>query len=74
MEFIVVKYFRSRNVYLDGNLIGKTNQTLRVEEGTHLVDLGQPDNFTPASQKIRVTGTTQILPLEIEFQFKEVLP
>jgi polygalacturonase len=73
MEFVVVSYFRSRNVYLDGKLIGKTNQTLRVEEGTHLVDLGEPKNYAPPSQKIRMTATTQILPLEIEFQYKEAL-
>lgn len=69
MEYLFVRYFRRRNVLLDGNLIGKTNDTLRVEKGTHRIDLGEPKNYSPEFREIPVTDTTQIFPLEIEFVY-----
>lgn len=69
MEYLFVRYFRRRNVFLDGNLIGKTNDTLRVEKGTHRIDLGEPKNYSPEFREIPVTDTTQIFPLEIEFVY-----
>ncbi len=69
MEYLFVRYFRRRNVFLDGNLIGKTNDSLRVEKGTHQIDLGKPKNYSPEFIEIPVTDTTQIFPLEIEFVY-----
>jgi hypothetical protein len=54
---------------MDGELIGKTNKTLRVEKGTHSFDLGEPKNHAPESVKRSVTDTTRILPLELEFTY-----
>lgn len=67
MEFVIVKYYRKRNVFMDGNPNGKTNETLRVEEGTHKFDLGGHKNYSPVFIKARVMNTTQIKPMEIEF-------
>ena len=69
MEYIFVRYFRKRNVFLDGNPVGNTNNTLRVEKGTHRIDLGEPKNYTPEFQEVAVTDTTQILPLEVAFDY-----
>ena len=67
MEFIVVKYYRKRNVFMDGHLIGKTGETLRVQEGTHRFDLGQPQNYTPSYRKKQVTATISADPMAISF-------
>ena len=67
MEYVTVKYYRKRNVFMDGNSTGKTNGTLRVEEGTHKFDLGEPKNYSPSFCRIKVTNTTQIEPMEITF-------
>ena len=64
-----IKYFRSRNVFMDGHLLGKTNKTLRVEKGKHRFDLGVPNNYTPQFRKRTVKDTTQILPMEVEFTY-----
>lgn len=67
MEYVIVSYYRNRNVTMDGNPAGKTNETLRVEAGTHRFDLGEPKNYSPGFRKAKVTGTTQIKPIEISF-------
>ncbi|MCD4807927.1 MAG: hypothetical protein K8R13_10255, partial [Methanococcoides sp.] len=67
MEYVTVKYYRKRNVFMDGNSTGKTNETLRVEEGTHKFDLGEPKNYSPGFRKTKVMNTTQIKPMEITF-------
>ena len=67
MQHVVVTYYRKRNVYIDGNQNGKTNQTIRVEEGTHIFDLGPDPNYTPAFIKVNVTGSSPIKPMSIDF-------
>jgi len=52
---------------MDGNSTGKTNETLRIEEGTHIFDLGEPKNYSPRFRRAKVTNTTQIKPMEIAF-------
>jgi hypothetical protein len=67
MEYVIVKYYRKRNVFMDGNQNGKTNETLRVQEGTHKFDLGKNKNYSPGFRRVKVTNTTQIKPMEIKF-------
>jgi hypothetical protein len=67
MEYVYVRYYRKRNVFMDGNLLGKTNKTLRVGEGTHKFDLGEKKNYTPNFHKVRVMHTSQMKPMEITF-------
>jgi len=67
MEYVNVRYYRKRNVFMDGNLLGKTNETLRVDEGTHRFDLGENKNYTPAFRKVQVTDTSPMKPMEIHF-------
>ena len=41
MEYVVVSYPNSRRVYVDKNVAGNTNDTLMVEAGHHVFDLGK---------------------------------
>jgi hypothetical protein len=71
MEYVVVKYMRERDVYLDGRLLGKTGDTLLVAEGTHVFHLGDPKDYAPESQEVVVQDTVVTVPLVLEFLPKE---
>ncbi len=68
LQYVRINYFRSRNVYIDGALNGKTNTILRVDEGTHIFDLGPNLNYTPASIRKKVTETSVLRPVELDFE------
>jgi hypothetical protein len=68
MEFIVVRYVRKRKVFIDGEETGTAGERLRVEEGTHTINLGDPRDYTPKWRRPTVTGTTSIRPMEIAFE------
>lgn len=68
MEFIVVRFPRKRSVFIDGEETGETGERLRVEEGTHTINLGDPRDYVPKWRRPTVTGTTSIEPMEIEFE------
>jgi hypothetical protein len=70
LQYVRVSYFRSRNVYIDGVQTGKTNKILRVDEGTHVFDLGPDQNYEPPSIETRVSGTTAIKPMDLHFEAK----
>ena len=74
MEYVVVKYYRRRKVFMDGHLVGKTGETLMVQEGTHRFDLGQPKNYTPSFRKAQVTDTIATDPMVVSFSPAEVVP
>lgn len=67
MEYLIVKYPQQRDVYVDGQLAGRTNQTLQIETGHHSFSLGEPVDYTPPSHTLAVADTDPILPMEIEF-------
>jgi hypothetical protein len=66
MEYVVVAYPTQRTVRIDGEDAGFTNETLRVERGHHLFDLGAPLNYRPSSVEKTVKDTTVIEPLVID--------
>ncbi len=68
LQYVRVKYYRSRNVYIDGVKNGKSNTILRVDAGTHVFDLGPKPNYSPPSIRKKVSGTTAIRPLELRFE------
>ena len=69
LQYVRINYFRSRNVYIDGVLTGKTNVVLRVDAGTHIFDLGPVANYTPSRIRKKVTGTSALRPMELHFAF-----
>lgn len=68
LQYVRINYFRARNVYIDGVRSGKTNKILRVDEGTHIFDLGPNVNYAPPQITRAVTGTTAISPMELHFE------
>jgi hypothetical protein len=67
MEFVIVRFPTERDVNVDGAAQGKTDQTLRLQAGTHSFDLDVPQDYKPASQTKRVIGTSKASPMEILF-------
>lgn len=70
MEYVVVVFPTSRLVYIDDERGGYTNDTLRVDSGTHVFDLGSYANYEPPSRRVIVQGTTVLEPMEIVFSKK----
>jgi hypothetical protein len=68
VEWVKVKFPDMRSVHIDGHESGKTNMKLTVGEGTHTFHLGDPKNYSPQSLEKRVSGTTQMFPMEIQFE------
>ena len=71
MEYVIVTFPTDRLVYIDGEEGGTTNEKLRVDAGTHLIELGKLQNYRPASRKVVVTDTTSLEPLEVRFFRKD---
>ena len=68
MEWVIVGYPRTRDVFVDGRRCGETNRLLIVREGTQAFHLGTPADYQPAKQKVKVTKTTPSAPMAIYFQ------
>jgi hypothetical protein len=68
MEFIVVRFAQKRTVFIDGEDAGETGERLRVQEGTHTINLGDPRDYAPKWRRPTVTGTTSIQPMEVHFE------
>ena len=71
MEFVTVKYWRRRNVYINGFKSGFTNETLRTNRGKKAITLSDPPNYIPARRIVTVENTTVISPLEVSFKKKK---
>lgn len=67
MEFLLVHFPRSRRVVVDDVFSGRTEDVIELEAGTHVVSLGPPGNFEPASRKIVLRDTSPLTPLEMSF-------
>jgi hypothetical protein len=67
MEFVRVLYPSERDVEIDNTIVGKTNQVLLVETGTHRFDLGQPVDYEPRFKNVNVIGTIPANPMAILF-------
>jgi hypothetical protein len=65
MEYVVISYPTSRHVRIDGQLAGKTNDTLMVERGHHVFDLAEPADYKPQSVEKIVPRTTVVMPFFI---------
>jgi hypothetical protein len=67
MEWVVVRYARVRDVFIDGRRSGQTNCILAVAEGTHRFDLGVPSDYSPDKRIETITGTSDGAPLNVDF-------
>ena len=67
VEYIIVIYPTERIVFVNGLKSGMTNQSLRIESGTHEISLGPLKNYEPSSQVVLVSSTTVLDPFAVEF-------
>ncbi len=70
MEHVIVSFPTKRIVYIDGEKNGRTNELLRLDTGTHVIDLGPVKNYKPNSRKVTVSHTTILDPMKIGFARK----
>lgn len=68
MEYLVVRFPRSRRVKIDDEFNGRTEDLIELEAGRHVVSLGPPYNFTPEEQTIILKGTSELDPREVNFE------
>ena len=69
---VYVPFAEDRNVFIDTKKCGTTNIPFQVEVGTHDIDLGFPEDYTPVTQKIVVLGThTPLAPLVVNFEVEQ---
>ena len=67
MEFAIVIFPTIRGVNVDSAPMGQTCEILRLQRGTHIFDLGSPENYSPSSRTIPLTGTTIDRPRAVVF-------
>ena len=70
MEFLVVLFPRKRQVKIDGEVNGSTNELIEIEGGEHSVTLGPPRTFKPASRNVDVRNTSALMPMTVSFEDK----
>ena len=67
-EYLTVAFPHQREVLINGESRGQTNDLLSLEGGEYEVTLGPPPEFTPTQQQIDLRNTSAMTPLSIEFQ------
>lgn len=68
MEYLLVNFPDDREVLIDAIIQGRTNETIEVEKGTHIISLKSPPrNFKPTQKKITLAGTSSLTPQEENF-------
>lgn len=66
-EYMVVSFPASRQVMINGELMGITNTKLELESGTYEVTLDPPLNFKPEKRDVNLRHTSSIMPMTVEF-------
>lgn len=67
MEYVKIVYPDRRQVNIDGEDNGFTNDVLRCDAGTHVFDLDRPKDYEPDSCERVVQDTYELEPMEIVF-------
>jgi hypothetical protein len=71
MEYLVVRFLRSRRVRIDEKFNGRTDELIELEPGTHVISLGPPHhNYAPEQFTIVLQDTSELAPHEICFELK----
>ena len=65
---IKFKFLEDRDLMVDGEKQGTTNQLIELAAGTHTITLGPPEDFSPKMMKIVLKDTTVISPREVRFE------
>ena len=67
-QYVVVRFPEERVVSVDGAPGGVTNKIIHLGPGTHTFALEGAADYEPESQRLKVTGTTSISPMEVIFE------
>ncbi len=69
MEYLIVRFDEDRNLIVDGSPQGRTNVTLELEKGLHVIGIQPPpENFRPPSKKVTLVDTSENSPMEVLFE------
>lgn len=73
MEYLFVsykniKYKNDRTVLVDGEVLGKANQTLLLERGHHSVTLDGPQDYQPPRWEGVIENTNPLEPFQLAFK------
>ncbi|MCP9438980.1 MAG: hypothetical protein NNA20_04125 [Nitrospira sp.] len=71
MEYLLVRFPRSRRVRIDDEFNGRTNELIELEAGRHTVSLGPPYTYEPDEYTIILKNTSALDPREVTFELKE---
>jgi hypothetical protein len=67
MGFLLVKYPTDREVFIDGDQVGRTEVPIEVANGLHEVRLGSGSDYNPPMQTVEVLGESYEDPKTISF-------
>lgn len=67
MEHVIVEFDEERDVYVDAQRNGKTNQMLRLGAGTHTFSLSDPQNYSPTEITEEIKDSSVLDPYIIRF-------
>ena len=67
MEYVKVFYPFVRDVFVNGELCGRSNVLMTVGPGTQQIDLGDPVDYAPRQCTVTVSGTSRTRPCSVSF-------
>lgn len=68
MEYVIVRFSEKREVLIDGEPGGETEEMLLVDRGTHRFQLSDPQDYKPKWRQPVVKNTTPVSPMEVTFE------
>ena len=68
MEYLVVRYYRRRNVMIKDQKVGYTNDLIELEGGSYTIKLSLPPNYRPSSRRVVLQNTSPLNPKTIRFE------
>ena len=66
-EWLEINFPEERDVLVDGTICGTTNKPMLVQRGTHIISLGDPQNYVPDSLQVAIFNTTKQKPMMLVF-------
>ena len=61
-------YHEQRDVFVDGQRMGRTNRRIEIGRGTYTVNLGDPRDYRPNWRRVKIKGTFPDDPLIVTFE------
>lgn len=68
MGFLLVEYPTVRQVFIDDVQCGLTNTPFQVSNGSHRIDLGPNQTYSPSFRRVEVLGEPYQAPKTTSFQ------